>query len=46
LNAINPESKEIIMMPEATLIKHIHDIFEKKFEYDEKLLKQIKTSQY
>lgn len=32
------------MMPEATLIKHIHDIFDKKFEYDERLLKQMKSN--
>jgi len=32
LNSINLDSKEIIMMPETTLIKHIHDVFEKKFE--------------
>jgi hypothetical protein len=34
---LNTESKDIIMMPESTLIVYIHDILDKKFDYDDKL---------
>lgn len=39
LSQLNPESKDIIMMPDATLLKHVNDILDKKFELDLKLAK-------
>lgn len=37
IDILNPDSREIIIMPEQTLVKHIEDILQKKFEVDEKM---------
>ena len=29
---LNPDSKEIVLMPEQTLLKHVEDILERKFD--------------
>ncbi|CDW78083.1 UNKNOWN [Stylonychia lemnae] len=42
---LNPDSKEIIIMPEQTLIKQVEELLEKKFENDEKLVQMIKVQQ-
>ena len=35
---LNPDSKEIVLMPEQTLLKHVEDILERKFDQDERRL--------
>eukprot|EP00347_Sterkiella_histriomuscorum_P023473 403334509 len=42
---LNHESKEIIIMPEQTLIKQVEELLEKKFDNDERLLATIKLYQ-
>lgn len=33
---LNPEAREIVIMPEQTLLKHVEEILEKKLEQDER----------
>ena len=33
---LNPDAREIVIMPEATLLKLVEEILERKFEQDEK----------
>ncbi len=33
---LNPDSREIVIMPEQTLLKHVEEILGRKFEDDER----------